>query len=431
MRTKEEIKGLLTSVLAKVTAPQAQAEYYFGHSLATRFGENAITQNMGGEEENIRLITAYDKKHGSSITNKLQEKSLTNLVKRAEDIAKNSPEDPEYMPPVKPQEYPDVPPRFFKDVTELSPEHIAKEINKVVQMAKGENFKASGLFEANYGIRAIANSEGLFAYDKYSGMEYSTTFHGPRGSGSATESGEAVSQVNAEAMASRALDTAISAQNPQDIEPGDYTVIFEPQAVIDFLGFFAYNMTQRDADEGTTVFAGKVGEKLFGDKVTLTTELDDPELPAPPYGLDGLPVRRTTWVENGVVKRLRHDRFWAAQKNTEPDPVLYPIFMEGEDRAIDDLVSMCEKGVLVKRLWYIRYVDRKELLLTGMTRDGFFLVEDGKIVAPVKNLRFNESPVVFLSNIVAMSKPQRVGSWAKVPAIMSRNFTFSSKTESV
>ena len=144
-----------------------------------------------------------------------------------------------------------------------------------------------------------------------------------------------------------------------------------------------------------------------------------------------MPAKKIIWVKNGVLERLYHDRFWASKKEIEPDPIRYPMFMNGEDNSIDDLVANCKKGLLVKRLWYIRYVDRKKLLLTGMTRDGFFLIESGKIVSPVKNLRFNESPIIFLQNVVGMSRPIRVNQWSKVPGIMSENFTFSSKTESV
>ena len=207
--------------------------------------------------------------------------------------------------------------------------------------------------------------------------------------------------------------------------------MFEPQAVNDLLGFLAYNLSARDAHEGTTVFAGKVGEKIASDIVTLKTRIDDPGLPSPLYGEDGLAARETVWIENGSLRRLRHNRYWAAQKQTPPDPTLMPMFLEGENRSLADLVSMCQKGLLVKRLWYIRYVDRRQLLLTGMTRDGLFLIENGKISGPVANLRFNESPVVFLENAVAASTPERVGAWSRLPGILSENFTFSSSTESV
>ncbi|MBN1755191.1 TldD/PmbA family protein [bacterium] len=431
MRTKEQIRELLDSVLGKVNAPHAQAEYYYENDLASRFGENAITQNTGGAEENIRLVVAYGQQHGSSITNKMDGESLSRMVARAEDIARTSPPDPEYLPPVKPQTYPEVPQRFFDEVTGIEPADLADYINYVVQLARGAGFKASGLYEAKSNIQAVANSEGLFAFDKSTGLDYSTTIHGPRGSGHASANSESAKRINPHELAQKAFDNAKMAQNPVDIEPGDYTVIFEPQAVTDLLGFLLYNMSQRDADEGTTVFGGKVGEKMFSDKVNIVTRIDDPELPVPPFGEDGLAVKHTAWVEKGVVKRLRHDRYWASQKNTEPDPLLYPLFMDGEDQTVADLIAKCDRGLLLKRLWYIRYVDRKELLLTGMTRDGIYLIENGKVVSPVINLRWNESPVVFLKNVVAMSRPERVNDYAKVPGIMSTGFTFSSKTESL
>ncbi len=431
MRNKDDIEAILREALYNASAPQTQAEYVFRKSLATRIGENAITQNMGGEEEYLRIFVAHDKREGSSITNKLEEKSIGTMIKRAEEIAENSPHNPEYMPPIKPQAYPEVPQRYYEEVAQIRPADVSKEIHKTVEMAKVENYRASGLFEASCAIKAIANSEGLFAFDMHSSVDYSTTIHGPLGSGFCSRDGESMKYVNTEAVTREALETAKEAQNPDPVDPGEYTVIFEPQAVYDFLGFLFWNMSARDADEGTTVFAGRVGQKLLSDKVNIMTRIDDPELPAPPFGLDGLPARPRVWVKKGVIMRLRHDRFWAGKKGTDPDPLLYPLFMEGQDQSISDLIATCKKGLLAKRLWYIRYVDRKELLLTGMTRDGLFLIKDGKVVAPVKNLRFNESPVVFLQNIVAMSRPQRVGGSVKVPGIMSKNFTFSSKTESI
>jgi predicted Zn-dependent protease len=431
MRSKDEIRSLVQQTLSNAAAPQVQVEYTFRGGLATRFGENAITQNTGGEEEQLRLTVAYDKKHGASLTNTLEKDEIAEMVNRAEEIARDSFQDPEYMPPVQAQTYPPAPQRFDEEVRQLSPADAAEKIEHAIAPAKASGYRAGGLFEATYGINAIGNSEGLFAFDQFSNIDYSTTVHGAFGSGFSSDNRDSMNQLNTEAVARTALETAKAAQNPKNIEPGDYTVIFEPHAVYDFLLFLFWNMSARDADEGTTVFSGKVGQKLFSDKVTIKTRIDDPDLPSPPFGLDGLPARPRVWFKKGVLERLRHDRFWADQRATDPDPALNPLTMEGEDQSIADLISRCRKGLLVKRLWYIRYVDRKELLLTGMTRDGLFLVKNGEIVAPVKNLRFNESPVVFLRNVVAMSRPKRIGGWTKVPGIMSEAFTFSSKTESV
>lgn len=431
MRTQNDIKQILDSVLAKVPGLEAQVSYSGEKNLATRFGENSITQNMGGEVENLRILVYKGKRSGSYETNRFDEESLKRLVDIAVAMAEDSPEDPEYVPLPGPQEYLDMPEGWNDDVVELGPNAIAEDIGKVVSAAKAKGFRASGLFEAQAEVSAIANSNGLFAYDRSTDVTYSTTIHGPMGSGKAEISRNSFGKIDIDKMVETAITNAEMAQNPADIEPGDYTVIFEPSAMLEFFAFMAWNMGARDADEGTTVFAGKVGEKLFSEKLDISLKTDVPELPAPTFGDAGLAVEPRTWVKNGVLERLRHGRFWAQKKGVEPDPTMFPVFMEGEDNTVDDLVKKCKRGLLVKNLWYIRYVDRRELLLTGMTRDGVFLVEDGKIVKPVKNLRWNESPIVFLNNIVAMSKPERVGHYAMLPGVMSEGFTFSSKTESL
>jgi predicted Zn-dependent protease len=431
MRTHNEIKQILDSVMSKLSGVEAQASYRSDYSLATRFGENSITQNMGGEIENLRLKVYKGKRSGSYETNRFDDESLNRLVKIASAMAEDSPEDPEYLPLPGPQEYLDIPCGWSDDVVNLAPDVIAGDIAKVVSAAKVKGFKASGLFEARAAVNAIANTNGLFAFDNSTDITYSTTVHGPAGSGKAEISRNSYADMDVEKLLNTAVENSVMAQNPVDIEPGDYTVIFEPAAMLEFFAFMVWNMDARDADEGTTVFAGKVGEKMFSDKVTVTLKTDCKELPAPKFGDSGIAVKPRTWIEKGILKKLEHSRFWAEKKGEQPDPALYPFFMEGEDNSVEDLVKKCKRGLLVKNLWYIRYVDRRELLLTGMTRDGLFLIEDGKIVSPVKNLRWNESPIVFLNNIVAMSRPERVLQYAMLPGVMSEGFTFSSKTESV
>ncbi len=431
MKTAEETRQLLSGVLEACSADDVAASYGWGRRHATRFGENAITQNMGGEGDHLSLEVAFGTRHGSASTTLVSAEGIAELVRRAEANAKASAEDPEYVPPPGPQEYPDVPPRFCDEVAALGPMDLGRDVARAIEIVKAEGFTTGGLFSYGYGCRGLANSRGLFAWDRYSGVESSLTVHGEKGSGAASANGEAPGQVDSGAVARRALETALAAQGPSDIEPGDYTVVFEPQAVADLLEFFLWNLDARGADEGRTALAGKVGERIASDKVTISTVIDSALLPAPPFGEDGLASKPVTWIREGVLERLHHNRCWASRKGTHPDPLLYPAFMEGEDCEIEDLIARCESGLLVKRLWYIRYVDEKELLLTGMTRDGLFRIEKGKVAGPVKNLRFNESPLVFLANAVAMSAPERVGDGLVVPGVLSEGFTFSSKTESV
>jgi predicted Zn-dependent protease len=431
VKTAEEARRLLSGVLERTSADDATASYGWGSGHATRFGENAITQNMGREGDRLSLEVAFGTRHGSSSTTLVSEEGVADLVRRAEANAKASARDPEYVPPAEPQEYPEVPQRFYEEAARLSPNDLAGDVAGAIGMVKEDGLTTGGLFSYGHGCWAMANSRGLFAYDRHSGLECSLTVHGDKGSGAASANGEAPGQVDAGEVARRALETARAAQDPEGVEPGDYTVVFEPQAVADLLEFFLWNLDARGADEGRTALAGKVGERIAAGNVTISTAIDSPVLPAAPFGEDGLASKPVTWIRDGVLERLRHSRYWAAEKDTNPDPILYPVFMEGEGRSVEELVAQCESGLLVKRLWYIRYVDMKEMLLTGMTRDGLFRIEKGKVAGPVKNLRFNESPLVFLANAAAMSAPERVGDGLVVPGVMSEGFTFSSKTESV
>ncbi len=431
MRNEDDIMAVLESVLQECSADEAQVEYRSSDGLATRFADNAITQNVGGRDEEISVEVAFGSRHGSATTNRVDAEALQAAVDRAEEAAHASPEDPEYVPLPGPQAYPTVPPRYQEDVAQLDPADMANGVQEAVKTAEETDYTASGLYETDCRTRAVANSKGLYAFDRHSMVEFSVTVQGGTGSGFSWRNGESPRAVSPGEAADQALETARATEDPEPIGPGEYTVIFEPQATFDLLKFMIFEMSARDADEGTTAFQGRVGEQLFDEKITLETRIDDPDLPAPAFGRDGLAARNTTWAREGVLERLRHSRYWAREKETVPDALLFPIFMSGGDRSVDEMVSDCNRGLLVKRLWYIRFVDRKELLLTGLTRDGLFLVEDGEVAGPVQNLRFNESPINFLQNVTALGPARRVGPYAKVPAVTSKDFTFTSTTESV
>ncbi len=433
MRTEEELHDLLDSVLGECSADET-AVHYRGHRfLATRFADNAITQNTGGAEEEVTVEACFGSRRASASTNKLERSALAETVARAEDVARSSPEDPEHVALPGPQEYGDRPKRLFEGVERMPPEEVADDVLKVVERAKAQQLTSSGFFQAGSLTRAVANSSGLSAYDGETYVDYSTTVHGANGSGKAAQSQSNRERIDIDRLAETAVDSAAAAQGPVEVDPGDYTVIFEPLAVAGMLGFLTWMLSARDADEGTTVFAEQVGTQLLDESVTIELRVDDPILPAPLYGQDGLAVRPIKWVERGVVKRLYHDRYWAREKGTVADAARLPLFMAGGELETSDLISRCEHGLLVKNLWYIRIVDRKSLVLTGMTRDGVFLVEDGEIVRPVKNLRWNESPITFLKNVQALSRPERISGWGEMmlPAVLSTDFSFTSTTDSI
>jgi len=433
MRSRDEVRALMDSVLTHVTADEAQVDYEFEQRTGTRFAENAITQNASGASEQITVHVVFGAGEGSASTNRLDADDLRQAVARAEEIARHAPANPEYVPLPGPQEYGAVPEAFFAETADLPPERIADDVVRVIDPGKALGYAASGHFEVAAEAEAVANSNGLFAYDRRTRAGYSATLHGPAGSSKFSVNEDNHAAIDVGRLADGLLAGAVAAQDPVAIEPGDYNVIFEPLATAEFLTFLLYSMSARAADEGSTAFAGAVGTKIAGDLVTLRLRTDSAALPAAPFGTAGLAVRPVTWIDRGVLTHLHHDRYWAAQQGVDADAARTPMFMDGGERSVDDLVGQCKRGLLVKNLWYIRFVDQKELLLTGMTRDGLFLVEDGRVVRPVKNLRWNESPIVFLRNAVALSRPERVGTrpWVMLPGVLSEGFTFTSTTDSV
>ncbi len=435
----ENLKGIAEEILRRVDKGfDAQVDISAGRTTSIRFGDNAITQNAVGERTEITLEVAREGRRGTASTNKEDAADLEKLVASAEAIATQSPVDPEHMPPLEPCEYIETPQRYFTETAELSPQTIVDHISIVVGMAKSRGFRASGLYQVGAKHQVIANSRGLRAEDSFTHIEYSCSIAGESGSGYANTTAESIDSIDPETLARRAFGTAVAAQNPRKIDPGDYNVVLAPQAVMDLLEYFTYFLSRRDADEGTNAFAGKLGERIFSELIDISVGLPDPTMPPPPFGDEALPVRPTSWVRAGRLERLPMTRFWAKERGDSPDAIKWPFTISGGDATIEQLAAVCGKGLLVQRFWYIEEVDAREMLLTGMTRDGVFEIENGEIARPVRNLRFNESPMVALANVLALGKPIRVGSyasevpyWAKVPAMAIRDFTFSSNTDSV
>jgi predicted Zn-dependent protease len=246
-------------------------------------------------------------------------------------------------------------------------------------------------------------------------------------------------------LAARAIEKAVRSRDAVALEPGRYTVVLEPTAVGNLLGLMAFAMNARSAEEGRSFFskpggATKIGEKVVDERVTIISDPQDPDLLADPYTGEGLPIGRTVWIEKGVVQHLAYDRFWANKRGVAPTPLGGGLKMAGGTASLDELIAGVSRGLLVTRFWYIRGVDPRSILNTGLTRDGLFLIENGRVTRAVRNFRFNESPVVMLNNLEALGRPERVsasesggvgGNAVVVPPIVAREFTFTSISEAV
>lgn len=438
--TKEQAQKIAEKILSLTKADGVAISINGGSSSNLRFARNTVTTSGTSNDTNISLSVTFGKKTGRYSFNQFDDKSLQNAVQRAEELAKLAPEDPEYMPPLGPQTYPDVK-AYYQSTTDISPEYRAKIAKDCIELAAGKNLIAAGFIENGNVFFFFANNKGLSAYHTLSNIDYSITARTQDGTGSgwASNGHNDVTKFDDKKSSVRAIEKAAMSVNPKTVEPGKYTVVLEHQAVMDLLSTLAFRFDARSADEGRSFFAeaggkNKIGQKLFPEFVNIISDPTHPEAPGFPWSEDGLPSSKTVWIENGVLKNLRYSRYWAEKQGKEPVPFASNVIMQGGDASVDDLIASTKAGILVTRFWYIRDVDPRTILLTGLTRDGTFWIENGKIAYPIKNFRFNESPVAMLKNIEMMSKAERMsnGSGANlIPALKVKEFTFSSLSDAV
>jgi predicted Zn-dependent protease len=356
-----------------------------------------------------------------------------------------SPDDPEAMPELGPQTY--VESKGWSEATaSLDPSSRANAARAITEPSRTAGLISTGYLETQAGATAIANSKGLFAYAKQTALALTTTVRTEDGTGSgwAGATSHDFSTLNPGALGARAIDKARRSINPVAVEPGRYTVIFEPTAVGNLVQFIIGAMNARGADEGRSFFSkqgggNKIGTKVVDERVTITSDPLDPEAYGNTFANDGQPLSKTTWIENGVVRNLQYDRYWAQKQGKQPLGNSGSVRMSGGTTSIDEMIASTERGILVTRFWYLRPVDPRTILYTGLTRDGTFLIEDGKVTRPIKNFRFNESPIFFLNNLEALGPTVRInasenlgaGGATFMPPIKVRDFTFSSLSDAV
>lgn len=440
MLTREQAENIVQKILAASKADAVRIEIDGGQSSNLRFARNEVSTSGASSNVAIQITSTFGKKSGSYSLNQFNEKTIGEAVKRSEELAQLAPEDPEYMDPVGPQEYPAVR-SFVEGTATLAPAARAAIAKECIDLAIPKKLTVAGFIENGAASSMFANNKGLSAFHTSTSITYSVTARTEDGTGSGWAGGGHMDagKMDGLLISKRAVEKAVASMNPQPLEPGKYTVILEPEAVANLLQSFVFRLDARNADEGRSFFSdpgggNKIGQRLFPEFVNIVSDPTNPDAPGFPWSEDGLPSSKTVWVENGVLKNLRYSRFWAGQKGKQPLPFPSNTLMQGGTATVDELIASTQRGILVTRFWYIRDVDPKTMLLTGLTRDGSFLVENGKIIHPVKNFRFNESPVTMLKNIETMGKPERMqrgGSADLIPALKVREFTFSSLSDAV
>jgi predicted Zn-dependent protease len=444
--TKEQAKMLTDRALSFSKAEETFVSLNGGERANVRFARNTATTSGASSGYNLAITASFGKRSGTVTTAEFDDASLQRAARNAEEIAKLSPENPEAMPAIGPQTFAPVK-AFFDDTADASPEWRASSVATAIESSKQKDVVSAGFVETSAAIQAVADSKGLFGFDRFTAADYNLTARTPDGSGSgwASRSFNQLRQLDPAALAAAAIEKAAMSKNPAAIEPGKYAVVLEPAAVADLLASFFFSADARQADEGRSFFSKKgggnrVGEQILSDKVRIYSDPAHPLAPSPAFDGEGLPIGRNVWVENGLLKDLIYSRFWAQKEGKTPTAGPSNIIMEGGTATLAGLIAGTDRGILVTRFWYIRPLDPQTILLTGLTRDGLFLIEKGKVTRPLKNLRWNQSAVVALNNIEAMTPAERVVSgegfggagFALVcPAARIREFTFSSASDAV
>lgn len=442
MLTRDEAKKLSGKILSYSKFPECEIRITSNEDAFVRFANNGLTTSGFTREQSARISSARDRKTGVISVNQFDDTSLREGVGMSEKMAGVAPPNEEAVPSLPPQDYPAIA-RFDEGTSRARSPGMIVHAKAVIEAARNKELVSAGFVSRTAGAAAIANKNGLFGYTTITDSSLSATVRTPGGDGSGWASQAAIrfAEIDGAEVARRAAGKCIASRKPKRIEPGKYTVVLEPAALGALLTWFSRNLDARAADEGRSFLSKKdggnlLGEKMFPEIVTLRSDPASPQLPALPWGWTSwIPSRPVVWIDKGVVKNLNYDRYWAMKKKVNPSPPADNLVLDGGNESLDDLIRATERGLLITHFWYIRFVNPKTLQLTGLTRDGLFLIENGKVTDPVMNLRFNESPVRLLQNAKRIGRPVRIGedetNAMLAPPVQAAEFTFSSVSDAV
>ena len=442
MLTRDDALGICETVLKHAKAAgAADASVTIDNSIEShaRFADNRITTSGRSEDLAITATVWVDRRRGAAIGNDAGDDALRRLADEAVQIARISPVDREYVPTIGPLAYPESR-GFAAGTADVDVEARARALSDVLDACRTAHVTGAGFHTASAAATAAATANGNRRYFRASRARLSVTARSADGTGSGYAAGDHfdVSRLDARQVAERAVDKALRSRAPKPIEPGVYPVILEPQAVADLLGFLTGSFDARTADEGRSAFSAKggrtrVGETLFDTRINVYSDPMHAEMPAVPSTDEGIPASRIPLITNGVLETLQYSRFWAQQRERQPTagPVNYILESARPPTPLPAMIASMRRGLLVSRFWYVRLVDPRTIVLTGLTRDGLWWVEDGQIRHPVRNLRFNQSVLAMLaSNVVAIGPPQRSAPFM-VPPLHLSAFTFTSISDAI
>jgi PmbA protein len=445
---REEAKALLDRVLAAAGSRELEASIGGGENCLTRFANNEITQNVAERRYVLSARVTQGKRSGRATGNDLSDAGIARLVASAAEAAKVAPESNDAVPLLGPQRYQEVD-AVDSATAALGPEARAREVGRAVERTRAANLDGAGIFETGHGTigdygelgtLAMANTRGLFAHHIETSAAFSISALRGTESGWAQAEGHAVSAIDGDALAARAVDKALRSRDPDTWSPGAYDVVMEPAAVSDLLQEMNYTSFGAMAlQEGRSFLEGKMGTSLFGPEITIRDDPFHPLHRGAPFDDEGVPTVPVTIIDHGVARSAVYDRRTATKEGRESTghglpypntvgPYARHLVLEGGRASLEELIAGVERGLLITRVGYTNVVDPKSVMVTGMTRDGLFAIVRGKVTRAVRNFRFNQGVVEMLQRTDGMTPAERAGGTV-CPALRVRGFRMSSVTE--
>jgi predicted Zn-dependent protease len=443
MLSEAEGNECVARALALGAAEEVQVQLTAREGMHLRFARNTPSTSGALSDHELTVRSAFGRRSASATTNQLDPDSLREVVARSEALARLAPENPEWMPDLGPQSFPVVS-AFDPGLVTEGPAQLVKGTGLAIDAARSAGLIAAGFSEAIARATWIGNRRGLSAYHRSTEAGFSTTVRTPAGDGSgwAAGSGNSVRDIDHGRVVATAIEKARHSVGPTALEPGKYVTVLEPACVASLMQLLLFSLNQRRADEGRSFFSQpggktKLGQQLFSEQVTIASDPSRAQAPGVPFSEDGQPQLPRMWIDRGRLAQLACERFWAQTHQREPVPPPSNLLMSGGLGSLEDLIASTKRGVLITSLWYIRSVDPRRLSFTGLTRDGVFWIEDGKIRHPLPNFRWNDSPISVLENVEAMSESVRASPrdgtatnlW--VPALRVKEFELSSVSDAV
>jgi predicted Zn-dependent protease len=461
MLTKEQAGDIFDRIRKLSTADEVEVLFSGGRFALTRFANNTIHQNVAEENAVVSVRTAFGGRTARASTNKFDDDSLREVVRASENLAKVQHPDPDLLPMPDSKESnahgsTPIPSRHFAETASITPEVRAEGVRKIVDVAEKYKLTTAGVFSSSESFEGIFNSRGLSHWHTQTLAEISNTMLAADSSGWQKANSPDIANLDPQALAETAAKKAVESAHPREITAGKYTVILEPAAVLDIVGFMFWDYSGMAILDQRSFLNGRIGAKLFGENITFYDDVTHPLQSGTPFDGEGMQRAKVPLVEEGVVKRVVYARATAermrrseyrdkvglieatghgfALPNEMGEMPLNIVFASPQiPQSVEQMIASTERGILVTRLWYIREVEPFEKMLTGMTRDGTFYIENGHVQSGVRNFRFNESLIHMLSNVEAMSVPVRSCGEESfdmvVPAMKVKEFNFTEVTK--